>query len=130
MHGVNAGFLRGIEQFNRGEFFQAHETWEALWLSANGEEKQFLQGAIQIAAAFHHWGQGNRRGALSLLRKAEAALEGFPRSYSGIQLGRLRRETMRWVEIMERGGDPHALPHIQTVAEARQKNGCAGDILD
>ena len=122
-HGAKAGLLRGIEEFNRGEFFQAHETWETLWLRADGEQKRFLQGVIQIAAAFHHWRQGNPQGALSLLRKAKVALEDFPRSYGGIQLGRLRRDAMRWMDILDRGGVPRALPHIQAVAPPRRRSG-------
>ncbi len=122
-HGANTGFLRGVEEFNRGEFFQAHETWETLWLGADGAEKLFLQAVIQIAAAFHHWRRGNRQGTLSLLRRATVALGDFPRSYRGIQLGRLRRETVHWVEILDRRGIPRALPRIQSVSQPRQRSG-------
>jgi predicted metal-dependent hydrolase len=120
--GAKAGFLRGIAEFNRGEFFQAHETWERLWLGASGSEKQFLQAVIQIAAAFHHWSRGNSSGTLSLLLRANAALVDFPRTYEGIQLGRFRRETSRWVEILDRGGAPRVLPRIQSVTLLQRKS--------
>ena len=60
-------FGRGLAHFNAREFFEAHEAWEELWLVEAEPEKTFLQGLIQLAAAFHHYGRGNLRGARSLL---------------------------------------------------------------
>jgi predicted metal-dependent hydrolase len=64
-------YLRGIEQFNAGEFFACHETLEELWQAAPlGEERVFLQALIQAAAALHHFQQGNLKGAASLSQRA------------------------------------------------------------
>jgi uncharacterized protein len=51
-------------------FFEAHEHWESVWLTAQGPEKTFLQALIQVAASFHHFHRGNRLGSVSLLRSA------------------------------------------------------------
>jgi len=82
-------FERGIDHFNAGEFFQAHEVWEEIWLQAPAEEKPFLQGLIQIAAAFHHYTRGNLSGASSLLAAGIAKVHGFPGSHRGIDVDRL-----------------------------------------
>src|SRR5271163_2127749 len=63
----NDKFQRGLEHFNAREFFEAHEVWEEIWLVEDEPEKTFLQGIIQIAAAFHHYRRGNSDGAESLL---------------------------------------------------------------
>ncbi len=55
-------FQRGISHFNAGEFFEAHEVWEEIWLEEVEPEKTFLQGIIQIAAAFHHYCRENTDG--------------------------------------------------------------------
>ena len=55
-------FAAGLKQFNSRLFFDAHETWEEIWLASAEPDKTFLQGIIQIAAAFHHYGRGNMRG--------------------------------------------------------------------
>jgi predicted metal-dependent hydrolase len=96
MSARGAAFLRGVEQFNRAKFFDAHETWEALWLRASGQDRVFLQATIQLAAAFHHWGCGNSRGSLSLLRRGLDKLGRFPHSYWGIRVDRLREQAERW----------------------------------
>ena len=58
---------RGVDEFNAGKFFTAHETWEALWLETVGAEKLLLQGLVQIAAGYAKAETGVRGGALKLL---------------------------------------------------------------
>ena len=60
--------LQAIEEFNRGDWFECHETLEELWVGAKGELRDFYQGLLQLAVAQHHWRKGNFKGALILLR--------------------------------------------------------------
>jgi hypothetical protein len=96
-------FRRGIEQFNSGYFFEAHETWEEVWLRSPEPEKTFLQGIIQIAAAFHHHSRGNARGARTLLGAGLARLARFPDTHRGIMLGPLRSQAAKWVSTLAAG---------------------------
>ena len=59
-------FERGLAHFNARQFFEAHEVWEEIWLTEDEPERTFLQGLIQIAAAFHHYRRGNPEGAENL----------------------------------------------------------------
>jgi len=84
-------FREGIEAFDRGDFYAAHDAWESLWLERFGEEKHFLHGLILCAVALHHYGRGNLRGARSRWRLAESMLEPYPDEYWGVGLKRFRR---------------------------------------
>lgn len=76
---------RGVELFNAERFWHAHEAWEEIWLSAAGEEKQFLQGLIQLAAAYHHVQRGTSpRGAVRLFDAAMRRLGSMPPLHDGI----------------------------------------------
>jgi len=67
---------RGIELFNQGRYFEAHEAWETLWLNAEEpRDKRFLQGLIMAAGAFIHYAKGECSGASILLSKSREALE-------------------------------------------------------
>ena len=56
---------RGARLFDAREFFEAHEVWEQRWRVATDKvERDFLQGLIQVAAAFHK---------LLVMKSAEAA---------------------------------------------------------
>jgi uncharacterized protein len=98
-------FKQGIEHFNSRQFFEAHEVWEDLWLGASEPEKTFLQGLIQVAAAFHHHSRGNIAGTKSLLLAGTTKLQGFPENHSGLALGELRLETQQWIEALGAGED-------------------------
>src|SRR5213594_3098862 len=55
----------GIRLFNEEYFFEAHEVLEDLWKREHGKSKLFLQGLIQICAAYHHFQNGNLIGTES-----------------------------------------------------------------
>lgn len=94
---VREKFHNGVILFNSAEFFKAHEVWEEIWLLAAEPDKTFLQGLIQLAAAFHHYSRGNRTGAHSLATASLEKLEKFPEDYYGIQLNRLRFSAREWL---------------------------------
>ena len=77
---------RGVEEFNRGHFFEAHELWEEAWNNAVGEEKRFYQGLVQIAAGYHKLSLAQHNGARKLLERGNQTLSGFPPDYAGIDL--------------------------------------------
>src|SRR5580700_9399482 len=66
-------YLAGVTLFNQHEFFEAHEVWESLWLSADvGEDRRFVQGLIQAAVGLYHFSTLNTRGARKLYHTARA----------------------------------------------------------
>jgi hypothetical protein len=85
-------FLEGVRHFNAHEFWDAHESWETLWLAAESDVEQFLQGMIQLAAAYHHVKRGTHRGAVRLFDAALRRLSAFPVGWSGVN--RETAETM------------------------------------
>ena len=98
-------FRKGLEQFNHHHFFDAHETWEEIWLHSPEPEKTFLQGIIQVAAAFHHYTRGNAAGARSLLEAGLKKLEQFPEVHRGLELEELRAAARRWMAALAAGRD-------------------------
>ncbi len=71
-------YLRGLELFNAGEFYECHEVLEELWLRVAGDERALLQALIQTAAALHHYQRGNIKGALSVQQRALEKLSQLP----------------------------------------------------
>lgn len=85
-------FHRGVDRFNAEEFFEAHEAWEALWHEAQGPEREFVQGMIQVASAMHHLQIGNMRGARILYGSGVELLSAYGDRFGGLDLDRLRRD--------------------------------------
>jgi uncharacterized protein len=101
---------RGIELFNRGEFFEAHEVLEDVWRGAPVEQKKFLQGLVQLAVAFHHHSTGNLVGMRSVMQRGMNNLLGQEEGFCGIDLVPLMKSLMVWREAVNRG---QALPAPQ-----------------
>src|SRR5579863_6180493 len=99
--------FEGLRCFHSGAFFEAHERWESVWLAAQEPERTFLQGLIQIAAAFHHFQRGNGAGTISLLRSALRRLDKYPDVFAGVVIAPLRVAIRSWLEALEAG--PQAL---------------------
>ncbi len=99
-------FRRGLEHFNRREFFVAHEVWEEIWLKAAEPEKTFLQGLIQIAAGFHHYQRGNLAGAQSLTRAGLEKLERHSQQHPELDIGRLLSSVRRWQTLIASANAP------------------------
>jgi len=68
-------FTKGCEEFDAMDYFEAHETWEALWMEATGARHAFLQCLIQVAVALHHASNGNLNGSRKLLSRSLSYLE-------------------------------------------------------
>lgn len=77
-------FVEGIQLFNARKFWEAHEAWETIWLEAESDLDQYLQGLIQIAAAYHHIQRRTYRGAPRLFAAALKRLEAFPLICCGV----------------------------------------------
>jgi hypothetical protein len=62
---TNRTYLRGIDLFNAGYYWEAHEVWEALWQAhgRRGRPADFLKGLIKLAAAGVKVREGRPRGA-------------------------------------------------------------------
>ena len=69
--------LEGIAQFNRGEFFEQHETLELLWRAERREIRYLYQGILQIGVAFHHLRRLNHHGTVYMLTRGPRYLAPF-----------------------------------------------------
>ena len=98
-----AAFRQGVDEFNRGLFFECHDTLEDLWSGIRGPSRDFFQGLIQVAVAFHHVSNGNAAGALSMIERALGRFRAYPGRYFGFDLDAQRAELLTW---RERLGEP------------------------
>lgn len=88
-------YLYGVDLFNHGYYWEAHEVWEGLWRAAGrtGQIADFLKGLIKLAAAGVKVRQGQPRGvaghaagAADLFRDIARQLGGEESIYLGLRL--------------------------------------------
>jgi hypothetical protein len=96
-------FLWGLDLYNHGFPWEAHEAWESLWLAAprGSVVRDMLQGLIQCAAAVVHARAGRAVGVARMIERA---------------LGRL-------AEVRARGGSSCLGVEIGALADAMRAYG-------
>ena len=76
----------GLDAYDRGDFFLAHELLEPAWMGTDDlPERELLQGLIKLAAAHVHGVRGNPAGVVKNLKGAWERLAGA--GAAGEQLG-------------------------------------------
>ena len=91
----------GIERIRRGEYFEAHESLEDAWRAAEPAEKDFFQGLVHVAVAWHHAGRGNRPGCERQLAKAQRRLEPFAPEHRGVDVAAVLQSVARAQRTIE-----------------------------
>jgi uncharacterized protein len=109
----SGALAEGLKCYRGGEFFEAHEHWELVWLKCAEPEKTFLQSLIQVSAAFHHLRRGNQSGARSLLTRALGRLERYPDRFGGVGVAGLRESVGGWLLAMDAGETGGEVPRIE-----------------
>jgi hypothetical protein len=79
-------YLVGIDHFNEGRYYDAHEVWEEIWLRSSGVAKLFYQTLIQAAVGLLHYERGNARGAKGMFNNVCERLRQLPSDYMSLDL--------------------------------------------
>jgi uncharacterized protein len=92
---TSRAYLRGVDLFNHGFYWEAHEAWEELWLACgrHGPAAMFLKALIKLAAAGVKLREGQPEGVRSHARRALALLDQFGsrQRYMGVDVCELMR---------------------------------------
>src|SRR6186997_998669 len=96
--------IEGIAQFNRGEFFEQHETLELLWRAETREIRYLYQGILQVGVAFHHLRRLNHHGTVYMLTRGPNYLAPFAPVCQQVDVAALLRDAATALREVERLG--------------------------
>ena len=105
----------GIEHFDAGRFFHAHEAWETTWKQSRGEkDEEFFKGLSQLGAGYTHYRRGNPHGTHTLIRRGLSRIRRYGPKHRGIAVAELvdaAEANAAAVEEAERAGRP--MPELE-----------------
>ena len=84
--------ILGIQHFNKGEYFEAHEEPETAWRAETDEIRDLYQGILQAGVTYLHITRGNYNGAVKVYRRSQRWLVKWPEICRGVDVGQLRRD--------------------------------------
>ncbi len=107
-------YLRGIDLFNHGFYWEAHESWEAVWIASGrrGPCADFVKGLIKLAAALVKAREGRPVGVVRHARRASQLFQEVSAATNrstvmmGLDIGTLDREARRIAAAPDSVVDP------------------------
>ena len=60
-------FLVALNLFNKQKWYEAHDAFEDIWNTLDGDERQIIQGILQVSVSQFHLSKGNLNGATILM---------------------------------------------------------------
>ena len=113
---------RGVELFNAGRYWDAHEVWEEEWTpDRHGPDRGFHKGLIQIAAGCLHATRQNRRGTVNKWRSGLAYLQVYLPAHRGLDLETLSRAIADQLARVEESPDGWPELQLPLIAPAPQE---------
>lgn len=114
--------LRGIEQFNRGEFFQQHETLEVLWRKETRDLRYLYQGILQVGVGMYQIQRQNHHGAVYMMTRGPNYLQPFLPTCQSVDVAKLLGQASRILKEINKLGPKHLdqfdwslRPHVNLV---------------
>lgn len=97
--------LHAFAQFNRGEYWEQHETLETIWRAEENKTiRNFYKGILQIGVGFHHLRKGNYNGVLKVLGRGINYLKPYAPECYGVDVARLIEEASEvYWRVREKG---------------------------
>jgi len=75
-----------INLFNNKKWYEAHDAFEDLWNNLDGDERQIIQGILQVSVSQFHLSKGNINGATILLGEGLGRIKTRKSNTLGIDL--------------------------------------------
>jgi hypothetical protein len=114
-------YLMGIEHFNDGRYFEAHEIWEEIWLRSSDEAKTFYQMLIQAAVGLLHFERGNYAGACGMYGNVIEKLAALPGVFMSLDVVDFERRFRDFFEPLKEAGW-QTLPDNRVVARIQLRS--------
>lgn len=92
--------VRGIREYNAGEYYEAHEYLELAWRDTKTAERDLYQGVLQVGVAYYQIQRGNYRGALKMFQRARGLLGPLPNGCRGIAVAQLRKDAEKVERVL------------------------------
>ncbi len=103
----------GIERFNEGAYYPAHDSLEEAWVRDTGPGRDLYRGILQVGIAYYQLQQGNYRGAVKMLLRVRQWLTPLPDVCRGVDVAALRDDVERvYAAVVELG--PERLEEFDT----------------
>lgn len=84
--------IKGLELFNKGEYFEAHEVLEEAWKEDATPARELYRAILQIAVAYLQIERGNYQGAMKMFLRVRQWIAPLPDLCRGVNIAQLKSD--------------------------------------
>ena len=105
-----------LNLFNNQQWYEAHDAFEEIWNYVDGDERQVIQGILQVSVSQFHLSKGNLNGATILLGEGLGRIKTRTKINLGIDLESFCRSLedllrkLQYKEILNESDKPFLKP--------------------
>ena len=101
---IHPAAIKGMQLFNAGEYWLAHEALEEAWKEESGSVRELYRAILQTGVVYLHIERENYNGAVKTYEKVQKWIQPWPDVCCGIEIGQLRRDLEAVIEEVKRLG--------------------------
>lgn len=84
--------IKGLQEFNRGEYFEAHESLEEAWNADTSPGRELYRAILQIAVAYLQIERRNYNGTIKMFLRVRQWIDPLPGQCRGVDVDQLRTD--------------------------------------
>jgi predicted metal-dependent hydrolase len=89
---IHPAAIKGMELFNAGKYWLAHEHLEEAWKEETGPVRELYRAILQTAVIYLHITRSNYNGAIKVYGRIQKWITPWPEVCRGIEIGQLRKD--------------------------------------
>jgi hypothetical protein len=106
---MNPNAEKGLQLFNQGAFYDAHEYFETAWRETLPPEREFYRALLQISGGYYRLTQDNAKAARKFFDHALGWLAAFSNLQFGIDTAVLRLRLTGTITALDQGQSPQTV---------------------
>ena len=101
---IHPAAIKGMDLFNAGEYWLAHEHLEEAWKEETGAVRELYRAILQTAVVYLHVTRANYNGAIKVYGRVQKWINPWPGVCRGIEIGQLRLDLEAVIAEVKRLG--------------------------
>lgn len=100
---------KGIQAFNQGEFYAAHEYFEDAWRETSDESRDFYRALLMLSGGYFRLTEDRTDAAMKFFTRAIQWMEGFSNPYKDINTAAIKAKLTGLLEAIQSGQSSEAI---------------------
>lgn len=112
---------KGRKLFNQGEYYEAHEHFEAAWRQMRDPSREFYRALLQVSGGYYRLTQERPKAAKKFFTHALGWLREFPSPFLGINTAEIKLQLQKMINAIEQNKDTEKIlqQYMQTLPMER-----------